>query len=294
MGRPRKTMMSEGKKNIIAQLIEEYDIHSAQDIEAALRDLLGGTIQSMLESELETQMEQSKLEEPEYSNSRNGYKPKTLKSNYGAVPIQVPQDRKSDFEPKIVPKYGKDISAIEGKIIGMYARGMSTRQISEQIEEIYGFEVSEGLVTAITNKLVPEIEAWQKRPLSSVYPIVFIDAIVFNVRENGVILKQAAYVILGVSEEGRKEVLTITIGEKESSKYWLLSAQRAKKPRRCGYFCSLRRRVIGGQRSHRGRLPADRISALHRACRPKHAQICGRQRQKGVCGRFKEHLSCFG
>lgn len=90
----------------------------------------------MLESELETQMEQPKLEEHEYSNSRNGYKPKTLKSNYGAVPIQVPQDRKSDFEPKVVPKYGRDISAIEGKIIGMYARGMSTRQISEQIEEI--------------------------------------------------------------------------------------------------------------------------------------------------------------
>jgi transposase-like protein len=221
MGRPRKSGLSDGKKNIIAQLIEEYDIQSAQDIEAALRDLLGGTIQNMLESELETQMEQSKQEEPEYSNSRNGYKSKTLKSNYGAVPIQVPQDRNSDFEPIIVPKYGRDISAIEGKIISMYARGMSTRQISDQIEEIYGFEVSEGLVTSITNKLIPEIEAWQKRPLSSVYPIVFIDAIVFNVRDNGVIRKQAAYVILGINEEGHKEVLTIAIGENESSKYWL-------------------------------------------------------------------------
>jgi transposase-like protein len=120
-----------------------------------------------------------------------------------------------------VPKYGKDISAIEQKIISMYARGMSTRQISDQIEEIYGFEVSESMVTGITNKLLPEIEAWQRRPLSAVYPIVFIDAIVFNVKENNVIKKQAAYVILGISEEGRKEVLTITIGESESAKYWL-------------------------------------------------------------------------
>ncbi len=145
----------------------------------------------------------------------------TLHSSYGEIPIQVPQDRNSDFDPKVVPKYGKDISAIEQKIISMYARGMSTRQISDQIEEIYGFEVSESMVTGITNKLLPEIEAWQRRPLSAVYPIVFIDAIVFNVKENNVIKKQAAYVILGISEEGRKEVLTITIGESESAKYWL-------------------------------------------------------------------------
>lgn len=222
MGRPRKTQgISEGKQNIIAKLIEEYDIQSAQDIEAALRDLLGGTIQNMLECELEGQLEQSKQDDPENDDSRNGYKPKTLRSNFGPVPIQVPQDRKSEFDPKIVPKYSRDISEIEGKIIAMYARGMSTRQISDQIEDIYGFEVSESMVTGITNKLLPEIEAWQKRPLSSVYPIIFIDAIVFNVRDNGVIRKQAAYIVLGVSEEGHKEVLTITIGENESSKYWL-------------------------------------------------------------------------
>jgi transposase-like protein len=133
----------------------------------------------------------------------------------------VPQDRNSEFEPKVVGKYQRDITQIEGKIIRMYARGMSTRQISDQIEEIYGFEVSEGMVTGITNKLLPEIEAWQKRPLSAVYPIVFIDAIVFNVKENNVIHKQAAYVILGISEEGQKEVLSITIGETESAKFWL-------------------------------------------------------------------------
>jgi putative transposase len=228
MGRPRKKLVSEGKAKLIEQLMAEYDIETPQNIEAALRDLLGGTIQNMMESEIEEQMVQTQKANPEYTDSRNGYKPKTLKSNYGEVPIRVPQDRNSDFEPKVVPKHQRDISEIEDKIISMYAKGMSTRQISDQIQDIYGFDVSESLVTGITNKIIPEIEEWQKRPLAPVYPIVFIDAIVFNVRDNGVIKKQAAYIILGISEEGHKEVLTITIGETESSKYWLSVLNKLK------------------------------------------------------------------
>ncbi len=222
MGRPRKSSsMSDGKRELIARLIEEYDIKSAEDIQNALRDLLGGTIQGMMEGEMEAQKEEMQEEDPTYTDSRNGYKTKTLRSNYGPVEVNVPQDRKSDYEPKIVPKYGRDISEIDEKIIKMYARGMTTRQISDQIMDIYGFEVSEALVTSVTNKILPEIEEWQKRPLSAVYPIVYIDAIVFNVRNDGIIRKQAAYVILGISEEGHKEVLSITIGDNESAKFWL-------------------------------------------------------------------------
>ena len=222
MGRPRKyNGLSEEKRDIISRLVETYDIKSAADIQEALKDLLGGTIQSMLEAELDTQMQEHSETVPDYSDSRNGYKPKKLKSSMGEIPISVPQDRNSDFEPQIVPKYTRDISEIEGKIISMYARGFSVRQISDQIKEIYGFDVSEGMVTAITNKLMPEIEDWQKRPLAAVYPIVFIDAIVFNVRDNGVIRKAAAYVVMGINEAGRKEVLSITIGENESAKFWL-------------------------------------------------------------------------
>lgn len=221
MARKSKSAIPEEKKELLLNLIEMYDIETAADLQDALKDLLGGTIQTMLEQEINEQIKAKEEADPEYNDSRNGFKDKTLRSSMGEIPIRVPQDRNSDFEPKVVPKYQRDISQIEGKIIAMYARGMSTRQISDQIKDIYGFEVSEGLVTEITNQLLPEIEAWQKRPLSGVYPIVFIDAVVFNVRENNVIRKQAAYIILGISEEGHKEVLSITIGEAESAKFWL-------------------------------------------------------------------------
>lgn len=217
----RREPMSEGKKNIIAALLQEYDIQTAEDIQDALKDLLGGTIQSMLESEMDEHLGYAPYERTDSSNARNGKKSKTIRSKYGEMEIDVPQDRESSFEPKVVQKRQKDISAIEDKIIAMYAKGLTTRQISEQIEDIYGFEVSEGLVSDITNKLLPEIEQWQHRPLFSVYPIVFIDAVHFSVRDNNVIRKLAAYVILGINEEGRKEVLSIQIGENESSKYWL-------------------------------------------------------------------------
>jgi transposase-like protein len=216
MGRRRKNPVSPEKQELFAKLIETYEVQTAKDLEEALKDLLGGVIETMLGQELEMQMAETTAADEEYHNTRNGYKPKRLRSSLGEIPIEVPQDRKGDFEPVVVPKDEKDITESEGKISAMYARGMSTRQISDQIRDIYGFEVSEGMVSGITNKLLPEIEAWQKRPLSAVYPIVFIDAIVFNVRENNVIRKQAAYIILGVSEEGHKEVLSIGACEKNS------------------------------------------------------------------------------
>ena len=217
----KRRKLTKGKKNIIAGLLQEYDIQSAQDIEAALKDLLGGTIQSMLEAELDNHLGYDNYERSSNTDYRNGTKPKVLRSSYGEIPIDVPQDRDGDFEHKIVQKRKKGISGIEQKIIAMYAKGLSTRQISEQIEDIYGFDISEGMVSDITDKLLPEIEEWQKRPLSDVYPIVFIDAVHFSVRDERVVKKLAAYVILGVNADGIKEVLGIYIGENESSKYWL-------------------------------------------------------------------------
>ncbi|WP_346961638.1 IS256 family transposase [Clostridium sp.] len=217
----RKERLSDGKKNIIADLIREYDIQSAEDIQDALKDLLGGTIESMLAAELDNHLGYDEYERSDSSNARNGKKQKQIRSKYGEMTIDVPQDRNSSFEPKVVKKRQKDISNIEDKIIAMYAKGLTTRQISDQVEDIYGFEVSEGMVSDITDRLLPEIEDWQQRPLSQVYPIVYIDAVHFSVRDNHVIKKLAAYVILGINEEGRKEVISIQIGQNESSKYWL-------------------------------------------------------------------------
>ena len=221
MRRRKREPMSEGKKNIIGMLLEEYDIKTAEDIQAALKDLMGGTIQEMLEAELDEHLGYSSYERSDNSNYRNGRKTKKIRGNLGETEIEVPQDQDGTFEPKVVKKRQKDISGIEQKIISLYAKGMTTRQISDTIEEIYGFEVSDGMVSDITDRLLPQIEDWQNRPLDAVYPIVFIDAVHFSVRDNGQIRKLAAYVILAVNLTGHKEVLSIHIGENESAKYWL-------------------------------------------------------------------------
>ena len=213
--------MTDGKRNIIRQLLEEYDIETAEDIQDALKDLLGGTLKEMMEAEMDDHLGYEKSERSDNDDYRNGYKRKQVNSRYGSMEIEVPQDRKSTFEPQVVKKRQKDISDIDQKIISMYAKGMTTRQISETIEDIYGFETSESFISDVTDKILPQIEDWQNRPLDDVYPILYIDAIHYSVRDNGVIRKLAAYVILGINTEGKKEVLTITIGDNESAKYWL-------------------------------------------------------------------------
>lgn len=216
-----KVEMTEGKRDIIRMLLQEYEINSAKDIQDALKDLLGGTIKDMMESEMDEHLGYEKNRRSDSDDYRNGYKSKQVNSSYGSFEIDVPQDRNSSFEPKVVKKRQKDISEIDQKIISMYAKGMTTRQISDTLENIYGFEASEGFNSDMTDKLLPQIEEWQNRPLDEVYPVIFIDAIHYSVRDNGVIRKLAAYVMLGINSEGHKEVLTIEVGENESSKYWL-------------------------------------------------------------------------
>lgn len=216
--------MTDGKRAIIQQLLQEYDIKTAEDIQDALKDLLGGTIKEMMEAEMDSHLGYAKSERinrDNHSDYRNGTKRKQVNTSYGPMTINVPQDRNATFEPQIVKKRQKDISNIDQKIICMYAKGMTTRQISDTLMDIYGFEASEGFISDVTDKLLVEIEEWQNRPLNEIYPVVFIDAIHYSVRDNGVIRKLAAYVILGINMEGKKEVLTIEVGQNESAKYWL-------------------------------------------------------------------------
>ena len=213
--------MTEGKRQIIQGLLNEYDIQTAEDVQEALKDLLGGTLKELMEAEMDTHLGYQKSERSDGDNYRNGYKTKRVNTNYGSMDIDVPQDRNSSFDPQVVKKRQKDISGIDQKIISMYAKGMTTRQISDTLMDIYGFDASEGFISDVTDKLLPQIEDWQNRPLDTVYPVVFIDAIHYSVRDNGVIRKLAAYVMLGINSSGIKEVLTIQIGENESAKYWL-------------------------------------------------------------------------
>jgi transposase-like protein len=219
----RKRIISENKREIIGKLINEYNIKTTKDLSEALKDLFGSTIQDMLEAELDEYLGYEPYEKTEMvkNNYRNGTTPKTLKSTLGPIGIDAPRDRNAEFEPKVVAKRKTDISDIEEKIIAMYARGISTREINKQIQEIYGFEVSAEMVSKITDKIMPEIEEWQSRPLESVYPVIFIDAIVFTVKNDRIVSKKALYIVLAIREDGFKEVLGIYLGENESAKFWL-------------------------------------------------------------------------
>ncbi|MCF2624995.1 IS256 family transposase [Fusobacterium perfoetens] len=209
-------------KELIKEIVRKGNFKSATDIQEALKDLMKEFIQESLEAELNNQLGYEKYEKKENcDNSRNGYSKKKVKSSFGEIELDIPRDRNSEFEPKIVPKYSRDISNLEEKVISMYGLGMSTRDINKHIQEIYGVDVSAEMVSKITDKIIPLSEEWQNRPLEEVYYFTFLDAIHFHVKEDKAIVKKAAYIVLGVNSEGKKDVLGIYIGGNESAKFWL-------------------------------------------------------------------------
>jgi len=210
-------------KDQIRQIISENQIDSVEDVYELIREGFKDILQELMEAEMDASIGYEKHQKGELAttNKRNGYSTKKLKSQFGEFPIDVPRDRDGEFEPKIVTKYQRDISGIEEKIISLYARGMSTRDIHDQLKDIYGIEVSAEMVSKITDKVIPEIKEWQTRPLNPVYPFVFMDCIHYKVREDGRIVSRAAYIVLGVSLDGYKDILSITVGANETSKFWL-------------------------------------------------------------------------
>jgi len=215
--------MSTLTKEQVKEIVRGNNFQSVTDVSSYLKDIFKDIIEELLEAELEMKLGYAKddVSNKNTDNSRNGYSSKTIKSEFGEVDIQVPRDRKGEFEPKIIPKYQRNVSGIEEKIISLYARGMSTRDIEEQIREIYGISISAEMVSKITDRIVPEIKEWQQRPLDPIYPFVFLDAIHYKIKDDGRVLNRAAYVVLGVTIEGNKDILGIWIGENESSKFWL-------------------------------------------------------------------------
>ena len=190
--------------------------------DGAIKKLLKNAMEGMLDAELSEHLGYAKhsSEGNNSGNSRNGNSKKTLKNENGEIEINIPRDRNGEFDPLLVKKYERTVGPIEDKIVAMYSRGMSTRDIQSYVEEIYGLEISPVLVSNITGKIVEMAIEWQNRPLDAIYPIVFFDAIFFKVREDGKIRSKAAYTCLGINIDGEKDLLGLWISETEGANFW--------------------------------------------------------------------------
>ena len=215
--------MAKKEKSKLRELIEEYGIKDLNDVHEFVKALTAETIQEVLEGELDNELGYSKYDykNKQTDNSRNGHSKKTVQSSQGEIELKIPRDRNGEFEPELVKKHQIDISGIEDKILFMYSQGTSTRDIEKAMMEMYGIEVDDTKVSKITDKILPLIKEWQERPLQSVYAMLILDAIHYKVREDGIVVKKAAYIAIGTDLEGKKDVLGIWLGVTESSKYWL-------------------------------------------------------------------------
>lgn len=205
------------------KIIEEYNPQSVEDMNNALKDIFGPMFEAMLQGEMNNHLgyENNDKGPKKTQNRRNGYGSKTLKTTRGEVDIEVPRDRDGTFEPQIVPKRTKDVSEIENKVLAMYARGMSQRDISSTIEDIYGFEISHDMISDITDAIIPQLEEWRVRPLQKCYAFVFVDCMYVTLRTGYEVKECAVYTILGYDLQGHKEILGLWISESESKNYWM-------------------------------------------------------------------------
>ena len=221
MARQRK--LSPERKAFINSLIGHYHPEDAADVQEMLKDLLGDTLQGMLEAEMDEKLGYSKYDyrNKETDDSRNGYSKKTVTSSLGEIDLDIPRDRKGEFEPQAVKKNQTDISNIEDQVLSMYAKGMTTRDISEHLASVYGVDASAEMISHMTDRILPVAKEWQNRPLERKYAIVFMDAVHFHVRQDNQTVKKAVYVAIGTRLNGQREVLGMWIGGNESAKYWL-------------------------------------------------------------------------
>ena len=218
--------MQSAPKDLLKEYVRSQQFANTAEIMQAMKEMFRDVIEQVMEVEMDDELGRERCqrsEEPEEQarNYRNGYSKKTVKTQLGEVEIKVPRDRQGNYEPKIIGKYDRNAEGMEEKILALYACGMSQRDISEQIKELYGVEISPELVSKISEKIMPEVAAWQNRPLEKVYPFVFMDAIHYKVKEDHRYITKAAYVVLGITMDGRKDILGVWIGEHESSKFWL-------------------------------------------------------------------------
>lgn len=204
-------------------ILKEYEPENVEEMQDALKDIFGPMFEAMLKGEMENHLgyRSNSREEKNTRNRRNGYSNKTLKTSYGNVEIDVPRDREASFEPKAIPKGTRDVSAIEGKVLSMYARGMSQRDIASTIEDIYGFDISHETISSITDRVLEEQQEWQNRALEECYPFVFVDCMYVTLRKDYETKKYAVYTMLGYDIDGKKDILGLWLSETESKHSWM-------------------------------------------------------------------------
>ena len=220
--------MARKKRNPDAEKLAEsilnaYQPESVDDMQDALKEVFGPLFEKMLQGELNNYLgyDAHSKEPKEHDNRRNGYGNKTLKTSFGEVAIDVPRDREASFEPELIPKRKRDVSDIEGKVLSMYARGMSQRDIAATVEAIYGFDISHEMISDITDAVLPELEEWQARPLAKCYAFLFVDCMYVTLRENYEAKEYAVYTILGYDLKGNKEILGLWLNQTESKNRWI-------------------------------------------------------------------------
>jgi len=197
------------------------EITSLDDITNEFKNILKEVIQTASQEELSSHLGYDKHQESNNTNARNGYNDKTIKSKYGEFDVSIPRDRESSFEPQLVKKREVLLAGSEDLILSLYTKGMSVRDIQLHLDDLYGYELSTQTISNITEKIMEKAAEWQSRPLDPIYPIIFMDATVLKIRVDRVVKNIAAYIMLGITLEGKKEIIGIWIGENETSKYWL-------------------------------------------------------------------------
>ena len=220
---PRKNKRSNASMAIAQAIINEYQPKNAEEMQDALKDIFGPMFEAMLQGEMDSHLGFGSNDHgpKATSNRRNGYISKTVKSTYGDIPVEVPRDRDASFEPRAIPKHTRDVSGIEEKVLSMYARGMSKRDIADTIEDIYGFEISHDTISNITDHVIETANEWQSRPLKKFYTFLFVDCLYVSIRKEMETKNCAVYVILGYDVNGIKDILGVWIGESEGKHYWM-------------------------------------------------------------------------
>ena len=220
---PRKNKRSNASQAIAQAIINEYQPRNAEEMQEALKDVFGPMFEAMLQGEMDSHLgyEANDHGPKNTSNRRNGYISKTVKSVYGEIPVEVPRDREASFEPQAIPKHTRDVSGIEDKVLSMYAKGMSQRDIADTIEDIYGFGISHDTISNITDRVIETANEWQNRPLKKFYTFLFVDCLYVSIRKEMETKSCAVYVILGYDVNGIKDILGIWIGEAEGKHYWM-------------------------------------------------------------------------